>query len=597
MDRRLFFSLCLIMFCGCNESVPFQGNWGSCSVSEPPMCVSNTSYVSCVDGERHEVSCSQNEICQKGHCVVPGSCQPTDAPYCENNTLVTCEDGNIRRTNCENGCNNNACVEPGPSFCDDHQDGEASCDGNTLIECENGSEKRTNCENGCAGNACVQPGEAYCGNQIIDGTDVCDGPDLGSLTCYDLPDSDPRATYTGHPICKDNCSGIENGTCARTQCGNGIIQPELGEKCDMVDGEAIFLDSPVCSDYQPSGNWKPGGKPGCSIDCKALSRGTCRLVEQPMGNIQECQLVSLNVDEANKKVTVQGKILSDSGIDPDLITGEMRCISHEHAADTLPYAWGLKEKTTKKSCADCDENEFLLSGSMDYSLWSSGLYDCIFVANAQGGANSYYMCGTTMGYPVPLEHGVPDETQRYQFEVPPSSVDGALLSQWEFSEYVKNDTAQSVKAEKGVYAAASIMKISDGSTIRMLSGASGYPDAAASMDRLSQNVTYDETGKHFNFVTSSTGYKNVRIQFKVAGSGQYQKRITVGYKVGDLIATADYELKFNDVNQYHLFPETVLTGADNMSNLEIRIYPYGGSEDLNATIRIDDVYVTGEKMP
>ncbi len=551
MNRRLVMFGCLcLMICGCNESKTFSGNWGTCNADFVPLCLSESTSLKCVDGHISEVACDSGVTCQDGIC---GTSQ---------------------------GCGADS----------------VACDGNTLVECKGGKETRTDCPNGCENNACKQPVVSTCGNNIIEGEDVCDGSDLGSLTCADLPDADAQAIYSGTPECKADCSGIEQGTCVASHCGNGIIEPEYNEICEVIDGEAQFLNKPSCNDYKSNISWRDGGAPGCDSDCMTLTKGSCVAEGEPIGNIQTCQLVSLDADDSTQTVTMKGRIVVEPGVDMSMVAGRMVCILHDNSEGVYTYAWGLKQDADLVSCADCETDEYLLSASMKYENWGPGIYDCAFLANAQGGSNSYYLCAAEMGSPVPQEKDVPDASQRAQFEVALTGIEGELLAQWTYSAYQKDDTATSVAADRGVFASGSTMKLSDGGTIRMLSGSSGYPDAAASMDRLPQNEEYSSDEKHFVFTTSSLGYRNIRIQFKAAGSGVYEKRITVGYKVGDIIQTAGSELRFDDKNIYQAFPESQLTGADNMSELEIRIYPYGGSGDVNASVRIDDVYVTGDKM-
>lgn len=596
MNRRLVMFGCLcLMICGCNESKPFNGNWGSCDADFVPVCLSESSALKCVDGQITETVCDSGITCVKGICGTdnPQTCDATDRTFCDGKTLVECKGGKETRTDCPNGCEKGECKNASQDCSNNLKNGQRVCDGDTLVECKNGSESRTQCPNGCENNECKS--EISCGNNIIDGDDVCDGTELGNLTCSDLPDADAQAVYSGTPKCKSDCSGIEQGTCEATQCGNGTIQTDIGEICDFADGDAIFLNTPTCSDYKSNYNWKAGGKPGCGNDCKTLSKGSCE-IEGALGSIQACQLVSLNADDSTKTVTMTGRIVVDSDVEPSNVTGRMVCILHSNSDGVYTYAWGLKEDAAPISCSDCDTGEYLFSASLDYTNWGEGVYDCAFLANAQGGNNSYYLCATDMASPVPQEIDVPSASQRLQFEIEPLAIEGVLLAKWLYSAYKKDDTATVVAADDGVFASQSTMQLSDGGTIRMLSGTTGNPEAAASMDRLPQNEEYDPNEKYFRFVTSSLGYQNIRIQFKAAGSGLYEKRITVGYKVGDLINTAGSELKFDDKNTYHAFPDSQLVGADNMPELEIRIYPYGGSGDVNATVRIDDVYVTGDKL-
>ena len=64
--------------------------------------------------------------------------------------------------------------------------------------------------------------DPFCGNNLVDGTDVCDGEDLGGQTCITLG-------YDGGQLaCSESCSGFITKNCRK--CGNGVLEP--GESCD-----------------------------------------------------------------------------------------------------------------------------------------------------------------------------------------------------------------------------------------------------------------------------------------------------------------------------------------------------------------------------
>ena len=635
MKRRLgLFIFACVVCAACNESKPFEVQPGVCEAFFTPACISENSYLGCMDGLKIEMLCPENTVCSNGKCETP--CSESLQPYCEGNTVIQCKDGHLLRTNCTDGCSDGACNST-PAECEDtlkpyceddirvscesgnlHRteckngcvEGECSsdtaecedtlkpyCENENRVTCASGKLQRTPCANGCENGECKNSGnDPVCGNNKIEDGENCDGRELGTLTCYDVEGTDSRATYTGKPECNSDCKTVSIGTCATTQCGNGKIQPEHGEICEVVDGVSKFLDTPTCDNYQSGKQWIAGGMPECSDDCKSYKRGTCRLAAQPMGSIQECQLVSLEPNVVDKTVTMHGRIIADAGTPDTMITGQMRCIQHDYVDTTMPYAYSQKIDASVIDCTDCGDDEYLLSATLDYSAMNAGVYDCIFVANAEGGMNSYYMCDTTMGYPIPLENGVPDEYQRYDFEIIKPVLDGTLLAQWEFKNYKKNDETETAAADDGVFASKSTIKLSTGEKIKMLSGAAGYPDAGASITGPSRTDQYDENAPYFQIITSATGYRNVRIQFKVAGSGSNEKLITLAYILGDIVTKAGEPIQFDDTNNYHQFPITELTGTDNLNTIEIRIYPNSIEGESNATVRIDDVYITGEAM-
>jgi hypothetical protein len=70
-----------------------------------------------------------------------------------------------------------------------------------------------------------------CGNMVIDGTEVCDGTDLGNvLTCSDLDGFDG----TEVPLCSALCDGFTTTMCLDSPvCGDGIKDED--EACDGTD--------------------------------------------------------------------------------------------------------------------------------------------------------------------------------------------------------------------------------------------------------------------------------------------------------------------------------------------------------------------------
>ncbi len=67
---------------------------------------------------------------------------------------------------------------------------------------------------------------SYCGNDVRQGEESCDGPDLGGTTCADLG-------YEGGILgCTSEC-GFDTSACTGSLCGNGVI--DEGEQCDGED--------------------------------------------------------------------------------------------------------------------------------------------------------------------------------------------------------------------------------------------------------------------------------------------------------------------------------------------------------------------------
>ncbi|HRQ71163.1 MAG TPA: hypothetical protein PLW78_12765, partial [bacterium] len=98
----------------------------------------------------------------------------------------------------------------------------------------------------------------FCGDNKIDGTDVCDGTDLGGKECIDFGFED------GTLKCMSNCSGFDTSGCGKSMnCGNSKI--DVGELCDGSE-----LNGKTCEDEGfEQGDLK------CSDDCKSFDKSEC----------------------------------------------------------------------------------------------------------------------------------------------------------------------------------------------------------------------------------------------------------------------------------------------------------------------------------
>ncbi len=96
-----------------------------------------------------------------------------------------------------------------------------------------------------------------CGNGLLEGSEVCDGTDLGGATCE-------QEGYTGGAIaCNAACDGYDTSQCSNAECGNGLV--EGSEACDDQD-----LNETTCSDLGYD-----GGELACAGDCRSFDTAGC----------------------------------------------------------------------------------------------------------------------------------------------------------------------------------------------------------------------------------------------------------------------------------------------------------------------------------
>ena len=208
-------------------------------------CQQNQSYDFCIDGWHYRFSCKCDSA--RGQGYVGCSCDPDSASkeYCY---------GGCRDWTCEpeKGCQT-----------------DGACDFVSLPECSNG---------------------------IIEGSEQCDGVNLGGKTCKSLN------LGSGDLSCKRNCT-LDTSDCyltIPTACGNGTRQWQLGEQCDIYDlggqtcktlgyvggdlkclneqdpyGEECFFDTSRCVSPPPI--------PTCNTDgkCDGVCPEQCTVNEDP----------------------------------------------------------------------------------------------------------------------------------------------------------------------------------------------------------------------------------------------------------------------------------------------------------------------------
>ena len=88
----------------------------------------------------------------------------------------------------------------------------------------------------------------FCGNNVAEGTELCDGTDLGGESCA------TQGFDTGTLFCNFDCDGFDTSSCRTYECGNNICELSAGEDCVTCPSD--------CNGVQ-------GGNPGNRYCCGA----------------------------------------------------------------------------------------------------------------------------------------------------------------------------------------------------------------------------------------------------------------------------------------------------------------------------------------
>jgi hypothetical protein len=121
-----------------------------------------------------------------------------------------------------------------------------------------------------SGDTTTGPQPIECGNGVVEGTEVCDGADLGGLDCA-------MFSGVGELSCKPDCT-LDTSDCnAFNMCGDGIVTPP--EECDGTN-----LDGMTCADVTRS---SPGGQLTCS-GCLFNTTPCCKEAGAQCGEDAEC---------------------------------------------------------------------------------------------------------------------------------------------------------------------------------------------------------------------------------------------------------------------------------------------------------------------
>lgn len=151
-------------------------------------------------------------------------------------------------------------------------------DPNIVAAC-NGQADNDPCDLGEGGSGVCQGGLCIvgtCGDGVINGTEECDGTDLGSATCLDY-----GAPQPGGLVCGSDCKLDPSGCTA--YCGNGHI--DGNEQCDGSN-----FDNKSCEDY---GYYS--GTLSCTATC-TVDLGGCMGIcgDGMIEGFEECDGSNLN---------------------------------------------------------------------------------------------------------------------------------------------------------------------------------------------------------------------------------------------------------------------------------------------------------------
>jgi hypothetical protein len=171
---------------------------------------------------------------------------------------------------------------------------------------------------------------AVCGNDVIEGSEECDGTDLGGNDCTTIGQG-----FTGGELaCTDYCMFDTSGCTTDTECGNGVIDP--GEECDGTD-----LGGNDCTDV---GNFT-GGTLGCTDTC-TYDTSQCEVSEDCGNGVidagEECDGTDLGGNDCTDVGDFTGGTL-DCAVDCTFDTTE--CVSGQTASEQIAEARNTADGT------------------------------------------------------------------------------------------------------------------------------------------------------------------------------------------------------------------------------------------------------------
>lgn len=541
INGTIFFALAAILTSyGCsddnNDPAP-----DSCDPANfQPVCVGNTDVRRCINRAIVSFPCEGGWICSSGTCVNP------DRPAAECDAARPCADKKI--------CIGGKCVA--------QEIPAAECSGD--IPCPDGKI----CSNGKCTTS--EPPEKCNKNARR-----CNADGLSIEICDDGGNwSDAKIECPG---------GCVNGNCLQV------------EKCVNDEEKCTSEGMKKCRD----GEWILDRT--CPYGCK-IGANTTTCLDRPDPShtgILSCEFSSLADDPNLKELKADARVAVADGFDATQLTGALVC---GHATSPT-FTWRFVSEKARflSECDACGDGEIGLTAEIDYSAVTAGNYDCVFkVQIGKMASTSYYLCPTSLG--TPIEESIPNADYLRQFSVAGSEISGTVLAHWAFSQYAKTDPITKITTavpDDGALMGRATLTLSDNSEMSIFSGTGGMADGAAALLFMTNTPDIDyENAKHYVFTASSKGYKNIRFQYKIAGSGTRTKAVATAAQIQNVYVPVGTPMTFNDKNIFHDFPETAVAGADNLDSFKLLVVPFYPDDDWNNndTLRIDDIFIVGDPI-
>ncbi len=202
----------------------------------------------------------------------------------------------------------------GESYCNPDPCGVAGANVPDEIDCDD-SDRNCECiwyEDECKDSYTIESEEPECLNDIIEGSEVCDGTDLDGRTCLDFgfPEED---TLT----CKSDCSGFRTNQCEGYDCNNDDVLDVGKEACDgtQFSENKETLTEFKCIDFDEF----TGGDLLCDSDCE-IDTSQCIAPILPDSEIGTCiytQFTDDNCDDGFLTFSWTAEWIWDIGCDDE----------------------------------------------------------------------------------------------------------------------------------------------------------------------------------------------------------------------------------------------------------------------------------------